>query len=138
MRMKLFRVVSLFCWVILMTAFMSCSNSTDTEKPESTEIQTLAAGEGGEFYPFDEPPKLLKFRRPEYPPGVQEKINAGVLVKVTIDERGEVEDSRILQSTDPRFEKSAIEALKHFKFQSAKLNGKPTKCIVAVPIRFKQ
>ena len=68
-------------------------------------------------------------------------ISALVIVVVLmsvfiVDERGRVVEPRVRNSTDPIFEKSALTAVKRWRFEPGKRNGKPVRFRMLVPITF--
>jgi protein TonB len=58
------------------------------------------------------------------------------MVKCTIDEQGNVVDPQVEKSSNPAFEKPAVDALKKWKFKPAKQDGTPVAIKVSIPIKF--
>ncbi len=73
--------------------------------------------------PKVEPPELTQFVEAEYPPGEQEE--AVVEMALTISVLGAVTKVEILRSSGEAFDRAAENAAKAFKFQPARVNGKP-------------
>ena len=130
------RVIVCLVGIAAILAVFSCSNSKDSLSPQDTQVKIPDVSAEHEFYPFDEPPRLVKYEKPEFPEGIEGKIDAEVLLKLKIDENGNVENVLVMKSSDERFEDEAVRAARSFQFTPAKLKGQPTKCFVAVPIRF--
>jgi TonB family protein len=119
-------------------AVISCGESSTSEETAAIEIETLPLGDSDDFYQFDEPPVLTSYEAPTYPEIAREKgLEGSVMVKITVGVDGTVEDALILESTDPIFEESALEAAMHSQFKPANLDGAPTKSRVAIPYQFK-
>jgi TonB family protein len=73
-----------------------------------------------------------------YPESAKEKgIEGKVLIKVYIDEQGNVFDTEIIKSLEKSCDEAAINAVKKLKFTPAKVNGKNVKVVVIIPISFK-
>jgi protein TonB len=85
----------------------------------------------------DENPVPLKTPPPRYPPSLRnEGISGVVAVIIVIDEKGSILTSSVAKSSNPEFEKPALEAVKSWKFKPAKKDGNPVKVRVTVPLRF--
>jgi TonB family protein len=137
MKHSFIAVLAAFACIAPLVFMISCSDST-TETPTAVELRMVASSGGEDFYPFDEPPTLLRYRAPEYPSTVRrENIEATVLVMLTLDETGDIESVEILNGTDSSFEPSALEAAHRCRFKPATLAGKPTKSRIAIPMRFR-
>ncbi len=59
-----------------------------------------------------------------------------VWVIFIVNERGRVESPKIQSSTDPVFEKAALDAIKKWKFDPGKRNGKPVRSRSRMPFTF--
>ncbi len=64
-------------------------------------------------------------------------IEGKVVVRVLVDKNGKIQNKIIEHSTDRIFNEAAVEAIDKTKFEPAKLNGKPIKGWVSVPVEFK-
>jgi TonB family protein len=85
------------------------------------------------------PPKRKRTKDPVYPKGQRSPPREGqVLLHMVIDERGLVRFPTVDASTDQQFTDSAIDAVKEWTFESAKLNGQPVAVLVNVQIDFKR
>lgn len=65
------------------------------------------------------------------------KLEGKVLVKVLIDEKGNVSSTEILESLSIECDKAAVDAIKNVKFNPAIKDGKKIKCEVVIPVQFK-
>jgi protein TonB len=84
-----------------------------------------------------EPPVPVRTVQPEYPESLRKAGAMGVVVvKCTIDEQGNVVEPTVEKSTNPDFDKSAVDAVKKWKFKPAKLDGSPVAKKVSIPIKF--
>ncbi len=82
-------------------------------------------------------PKLLEMPGPIYPDrAMNEKIEGTVFLKILVNSEGTVEDVKILQSDNPLFNQSAVDAAKHAKFEPAISKGKQIKDWIIVPVSF--
>jgi len=59
-----------------------------------------------------------------------------VMVKVTIDEQGNVADTNVVKSSNAEFDRYAIDALKKWKFKPASEDGKAITISVTIPVKF--
>jgi protein TonB len=72
-----------------------------------------------------------------YPPEAKSaKIEGDVLVRLIIDESGQVMKAEVLRG-DPRLAKSVVEATKLWRFDPELQNGRPVIGTYTVPISFK-
>ena len=113
------------------TSFESIEDVPPPPPPSSEQSQ--------EFYAFDEPPVLIKYVSPTYPALAQQAgIEGTVLIRVLVNEKGEVEDATVIQSdVTPAMEKAAVAAARKFRFKPAKQRTVPVPAHMAIPIRFK-
>lgn len=69
------------------------------------------------------PPRVLKRVAPQYPPALIAQglvLEGQVLVRFTVDASGQVRDPKVSRSTHPQFEKAAMAALTHWRFEPAR------------------
>lgn len=86
---------------------------------------------------YDELPVPVKSVPPVYPPAMlQEKASGVVMVKVQIDENGDVVERAVSKSTRPEFNDAAMSAVQQWKFKPAKKGGASVKSSVTIPIKF--
>jgi len=64
-------------------------------------------------------------------------ISGKVIIEATIDEKGNVVKTKILQSADTALDKSAVKAIEKTKFTPGKKANKAVKTTVAIPMMFK-
>lgn len=82
-------------------------------------------------------PKLVYYEKPTYPPMARRLGKEGrVLLRLTIDEKGELINVEVLESAPYGFTEAALEAVKRSKFAPAKRDGKPITSRALLPIRF--
>lgn len=76
---------------------------------------------------------------PQYPPQAQRrKLEGWVQVRFTISTAGSVKDATVIKSSDPVFERNAIQAVNKWKYQPQMQAGKPTEAPgQQVVVRFK-
>jgi protein TonB len=89
------------------------------------------------FAQKSEPPVPVRTVAPEYPQELRrDGVSGLVMVKCTIDEQGNVVDPQVEKSSNPAFEKPAVDALKKWKFKPAKQDGAAVAIKVSIPIKF--
>jgi protein TonB len=87
---------------------------------------------GGEI----EAPTLVHRVNPEYPSiAVSGKIEGIVILEATVDERGAVEDVRVLRS-HPLLDRAALDAVRQWRYKPLQLNGRATPFILTVTVSF--
>ncbi|MCX7882257.1 MAG: energy transducer TonB [Brevinematales bacterium] len=118
---------------------------TPSEKPvveETNKIEdTPSLPPSKEFLPFylvdDLPVPLVKIS-PEYPEEARRLgIEGAVVVKLYINERGEVEDIEIVKSPDKLLSQAALKSLQKARFSPARASGKPVPVILEFTLRFR-
>jgi TonB family protein len=78
----------------------------------------------------------IKTQRATYPFEAQkQKIQGEVVVKILVSETGDVESAEVI-SGDPILGKSAVDAVKKWKFKPFIKNGKPVKVSAKLPVDF--
>ena len=101
---------------------------------------TSGAGSGPKvFYAFDEPPEPIYQSPVHYPPLAREaEMEGTVVVLIFVDERGNVFNAQILQSSAPKLlEDEALKAARKWRFKPGKQRNVPVKTTISVPIQFK-
>jgi protein TonB len=84
-----------------------------------------------------EPPVPVRTVPPAYPGELRrEGVSGVVMVKCQIDSQGNVTDTEVEKSTNPAFERPAMEAVRRWKFKPAKQDGQPVAIKVSIPIKF--
>jgi TonB family protein len=82
-------------------------------------------------------PRLVSSAVPAYPlVPLLANVKATVVVSFVIDRSGMVEAARVLESSDSRFDQSAVEAVMKWKFLPAEFEDGPTLAVSAVPVVF--
>ena len=73
-----------------------------------------------------------------YPESAKEaEIQGKVIIRATIDEKGDVVKTKILQSVNKDLDEAAIDAVKKTKFTPALKDKKAVKTTITIPIKFK-
>jgi len=82
------------------------------------------------------PPKIIKQVNPVYPEEARKKgIQGVVILEAKTDEYGRVMDAMILRSI-PELDQAAIEAVRQWVYEPLLIDGKPTKGLFTVTVRF--
>ena len=84
---------------------------------------------------IDQKPRAIFQAAPVYPAG-KRSLEVVVSVVFVVDKTGKVTNPRVEKSTNPAFEKPAIDAVKQWKFEPAIKAGQRVSCKMRVPIRF--
>ncbi len=85
---------------------------------------------------IDQKPRPIFQTAPVYP-GSMKSTEGTVSVLFVVDPKGKVINLRVEKSTNPAFEKPALDAVKQWKFEPAVKGGERVACKMRVPIRFK-
>jgi TonB family protein len=81
------------------------------------------------------PPQIISTVEPSYPPNAV--AGGTVILKVTINSRGGIRDVQVLREAKG-FTQQAIETVHKWRFQPAKLEGKPVEASILVAFSFSQ
>ena len=82
------------------------------------------------------PPKIIKQVNPFYPEEARKKgIQGVVILEAKSDEYGRVMDAMILRSI-PELDRAAIDAVRQWVYEPLLIDGKPTKVLFTVTVRF--
>lgn len=82
-------------------------------------------------------PALMTRVEPVYPwAAVQAFVTGTVILEATVDERGIVEDVKVLRSAAPLLDKAAIDAVRRWRYAPLLLNGIPTRFVLTVVLSF--
>lgn len=84
------------------------------------------------------PPRALtKKVRPAYPDEARRQgLNGSVLMELVVDAQGAVSQAKVVESSDPIFEASSLEAVKHWRFEATPDDGSAADITLQVPISF--
>ena len=90
----------------------------------------------GPVLDYDQPPRLIKQIRPQYPQeAFVKKIEGTVILEILIDAGGRVVRARILQSV-PSLDAAAVQTVYQWVFAPAIKHGRPVATLAHVPVRF--
>lgn len=85
---------------------------------------------------LDQKPRVLYQPGPVLNKSIRQQAPGTVYIIFIVDKRGRVEDPIVQKSSDPVFERSALAAVKQWKFEPGKRNGQPVRFRMRVPITF--
>lgn len=85
---------------------------------------------------LDQKPRAIFQPSPVMTRELRRKAPGTVYVVFVVDPTGRVESATAQQSSDPIFEKPALNAVKQWKFEPGKRNGQPVRFRMRVPITF--
>lgn len=85
---------------------------------------------------LDQKPRVIYQPGPQIDAKVRKLSPGTAYVLFIVNERGHVENPIIQKSTDPVFERPALNAVKQWRFEPGKRNGEPVRFRMRIPITF--
>lgn len=85
---------------------------------------------------LDQRPRATYQPSPALSAKIRKRAPGTVYILFIVDERGRVVKPKVQKSTDPIFERSALNAVKQWKFEPGMRNGQPVRFRMRVPISF--
>ncbi len=109
-------------------------------------LSALGAGGGGgdgvdalfSLADLDQKPRVVHQPGPVLDAAARRKAPGTVHILFVVDEQGRVENPVVQKSTDPVFERPALSAVRQWRFEPGKRNGKPVRFRMRVPVTFPQ
>jgi periplasmic protein TonB len=84
---------------------------------------------------FDVAPEPIKMDRPEFPPKFKNKsAKEEIMVGFFVETDGSVKEASITSSSDSRLDRSALSAVKKWRFKPALKDGRPVRSKLTVPV----
>jgi protein TonB len=102
-------------------------------------MQTAAGSSGAELFSMadlDQKPRPVFQPSPNLSPKLRRRTPGTVYVIFIVDETGRVVQPRVQRSTDPIFERPALNAIKRWRFEPGKRGGEAVRFRMRVPITF--
>lgn len=85
---------------------------------------------------LDQKPRCVWQPAPALTAKLRKLAPATVYVLFVVDQDGRVDAPRVQRSTNPEFDRAAVNAVKQWKFEPGKRNGQPVRFRMRVPITF--
>jgi protein TonB len=86
---------------------------------------------------LDQRPRVIFQRAPTFPQDLRKAGRRGtVYVTFMVDREGRVQSPKVKKSTDPAFDRYALEAVKQWKFEPGTRNGEKVQFKMGIPITF--
>jgi protein TonB len=85
---------------------------------------------------LDQKPRVIYQPGPTMDAKIRKKAPGTVYILFVVDQSGRVANPVVQKATDPAFEKPALAAVKQWKFEPGKRNGKAVRFRMRVPITF--
>jgi periplasmic protein TonB len=86
---------------------------------------------------FDTPPRPVKTKPPQYPANMRAQgVSGVVVVSMVIDEGGKVMACEVAKTSNEAFSNPALDAVRGWTFEPAKVAGKAVRAKVSVPLKF--
>lgn len=108
----------------------------------NTLAATGASGDGVDslfsLADLDQKPRVVHQPGPVLDAAARRKAPGTVHILFVVDEQGRVENPVVQKSTDPVFERPALSAVRQWRFEPGKRNGKPVRFRMRVPVTFPQ
>lgn len=125
---------------VLFTCFgaESIAHAQAAEEPVSAPpvANTMGLGSTPQA-PVIQPPKLLQFAEPTYPPqALEQGLSARVEVELVVDVDGHVKDPKVKTAAGNGFDEAALEAASRLLFEPAKRDGQPLAARIVFPFVF--
>jgi len=90
-----------------------------------------------ELSQLDRAPSPTMQIQPSYPADLQRQgISGDVVLMLVLDEKGRVREAKVERSSNPGFERPAVDAARQWVFEPAVKDGKPVRARLRAPIRF--
>ncbi|MGF1572420.1 MAG: energy transducer TonB [Sumerlaeia bacterium] len=105
-------------------------------------LNAAAANAGGDVdklfsvADLDQKPRAIYQSAPTLTAAFRKRAPGTVYIIFIVNQQGRVTDPIVQSSTDPIFEKPALDAIKNWKFEPGKRGGKPVRFRMRVPITF--
>lgn len=104
------------------------------------QLNTIGGAGGSEelfrMTDLDQKPRCIYQPGPQYDPKVRKHAPGKAIVKFIVDERGSVQSPKIDSSSDPVFDRPAINAVKQWRFEPGKRAGKAVPYPMKITISF--
>lgn len=100
---------------------------------------TLVGGGAEQLFSMgelDQQPRVLMRPAPAFPAKLKKRAPATVKVKFIVDAKGRVQSPKVATTTDPAFDRAALDCVKQWKFEPATHKGEPVSYPMLVPITF--
>ena len=112
-------------------------STLDFQVDLKTELTSGADGDGlVDIADLDQLPRAIYQPAPILSAKLRRLAPGTVYVIFIVDQEGRVQEPRAQKSTDPAFERSALQAVRKWRFQPGQRNGKPVRFKMRVPITF--
>ena len=85
---------------------------------------------------LDQAPRVIYQPGPRLTRDLRKRTPAKVYIVFIVDPQGKVTDPKVQTASDPAFEKSALSAVRQWKFEPGKRNGRAVRFRMRVPIVF--
>lgn len=85
---------------------------------------------------LDQKPRAVYQPSPSVDASLRHKLPAAVSVVFIVDQQGRVDSPKVQSSTDPAFERAALAAIKQWRFEPGRRNGKEVRFRMRQPFTF--
>ena len=123
-----------FVFVWLFVSLLASAGPQSGNKQAEAEKETEPVYELGDGIT---PPRLIRQVNPEYSIKKGVGVKGSVAIALVINSKGIPENPKVVQGLDPEVDKSAIEAIKQWRFSPAQKDKKPVAVKVTVEVQFR-
>lgn len=117
---------------------MTVINPGPVGKPEGNPEGIRFSGDVFDSAKLDRVPRALAQISPRYPAEAKMRgLDGEVVVEFTVDESGRVTSCRVVSSSSREFESAAVNAVKQWRFEPGRRNGRVVRFSMAVPVMFR-
>ena len=100
-------------------------------------LAVAISGETAQSPDYDEPPRIVKLTKPNYPQmAFSRGIEGTVEIVFVVDEKGRVTDPRVIKSI-PELDRAALDCVKKWRFRPAKKGGRAVRTEAMAPVSFR-
>jgi protein TonB len=86
---------------------------------------------------LDQKPRVIFQTPPVYPPELRSRgVQGTVYITFIVDKTGRVQNPTVEKTTDPRFDRPALDAIRQWRFEPGMRNGTEVQFKMRVPITF--
>jgi len=108
-----------------------------TRIPTNTNVRTLPPNEIFKLGDLKHPPQVIAQPAPRFPPEMQsQSSSADVVVDFIVDTTGAVRNATIVSSTNPGFDRAALDGVRQWKFRPGMKDGRKVNTRIRQPISF--
>jgi TonB family protein len=122
--------------ILVMALPLAVSAEEPARKPPPAAAQAGAPERVYEISDGVKPPRLMRQVNPDYSKARGVRVKGSVEIGAVITSQGATTDVQILKGLAPEVDRSAVEAVKQWRFAPAEKDGKPVAVKVSIELEF--